>query len=98
MNLEDMTHEECHAFVVTLENKMTDDEVMAYLKTLKVGERVIEVGQSCMTGKKGTVYISENEMTKGSICVRWDAWPGETSRMGTSATWGTRRISDITPA
>lgn len=74
---------------------MTDDEVRAYLKNLKPGERVVETGQSCMTGKEGEIYISENEgTTKGSTCVRWDALPGETGRMGTSVTWGTRRISE----
>ena len=73
---------------------MNDDEVREYLRSLKPGERVIETGQSCMTGRKGTVYISENEMTKGSICVRWDKLPGENGTMGTSATWGTRRLAD----
>lgn len=64
---------------------MTDDEIIAYLRSLKPGEEVIETGQSCMTGKRGIVYISQNE----SICVRWE------NGMGTSATWGTRRIREI---
>lgn len=73
---------------------MNDDETRKYLQGLKPGERVIETGKSCMTGRKGTVYISENESTKGSICVMWDAAESETEKMGTSVTWGTRRIED----
>lgn len=65
---------------------MTDDEVIAYLRSLKPGEEVIETGKSCMTGKRGVVYISKlTECT----CVRWECG------MGTAATWGTRRIKDI---
>ncbi len=67
---------------------MTDDEIREYLKGLQPGEEVIETGKSCMTGKTGVVYISDNELTRGSICVRWEGG------MGTSATWGTRRIKD----
>ena len=73
---------------------MKDDELRKYLNGLEVDERVIETGQSCMTGRTGTVYISENEGTKGSKCVKWDAPAGETGRMGTSVTGGTRRIAD----
>ncbi len=72
------------------------EQVQEYLRSLQPGERVIETGSSCMTGRTGTVYISENTMTKGSICVKWDALPGDTGQMGTAATWGTRRISDVT--
>ncbi len=66
---------------------MTDEEVRTYLRALKPGEQVVETGESCMKGKRGIVYLSENESTKGSICVRWE------DGMGTSATWGTRRIN-----
>jgi len=68
---------------------MTEQEFLAYIKTLKVGERVIETANTCMRGMKGTVYISENEMTKGAICVMWE------NKMGTSITAGTRRLSDV---
>lgn len=67
---------------------MTDEQVVAYLRSLKPGERVIETGQCGYYGMLGVVYVSENEGTKGSICVRWD------NKMGTSATWGTRRLED----
>jgi hypothetical protein len=73
--------------------KMLDEtgpEVMAYLKSLKPGEEVIETGSSCMTGKTGVVYESTSD---GGTCVKWDLKDG--TYMGTSVTWGTRRISDI---
>ena len=74
----------------------TDEEIREYLNSLEVDERVIETGQSCMTGRKGTVYISQNPgKTFGSKCVMWDALPGDTGKMGTAVTWGTRRISDV---
>jgi hypothetical protein len=73
---------------------MNNDQVKDYLNGLQVDERVIETGESCMTGRTGTVYISQNEATKGAICAMWDCLPGEDGRMGTSVTWGTRRISD----
>lgn len=71
-----------------VELKGTGPEVLAYLQGLQVGERVIETGQSCMFGKVGTVYQSTSG---GGICVRWEL---EEGRMGTSVTWGTRRLAD----
>lgn len=68
---------------------MTDDQVREYLLSLKEGERVVETGQSCMTGRQGVVYIKNN-----LPCVMWDKLPDDTGRMGTSATWGTRRIEE----
>jgi hypothetical protein len=65
----------------------SDDEIRAYLNSLQDGEEVIETGESCMTGKTGIVYTSTNEATKGK-CVKWE------DGMGTSVTWGTRRLSD----
>ncbi len=67
----------------------TDDDVREYLRGLQADERVVETGQSCMTGRTGTVYIKD-----GLPCVRWDKLPGDTGQMGTSATWGTRRIKE----
>jgi hypothetical protein len=68
-------------------------EILAYIKGLQPGERVIETGQSGMKGRMGTVYVSRNEgVTHGSICVLWDEKPGEGGQMGTSVTWGTRRM------
>lgn len=72
-------------------NFSSDQETVAYLKGLKVGERVIETGNCAFKGRKGTVYHSE---TSG-ICVMWDKLSGESGQMGTSVTYGTRRISDI---
>lgn len=63
------------------------DAIREYILTLKEGDRVVECGISGMTGTKGTVYLSK----EGDICVRWDRPKG----MGTSATGGTRRISDV---
>lgn len=68
---------------------MTDDEVRAYLNGLKPGEKVIETGNSCMRGKTGVVYIGKSKISMGTVCVRWS------DGTGTSATWGTRRISDL---
>ena len=70
---------------------MTNEQVVEYLKGLKPGEQVIETGNSCMKGKKGVVYIGQGKESKGSICVMWEGG------MGTSATWGTRRITDTKP-
>jgi len=70
----------------------TSDEVQTYLKNLKEGERVIEAGKCCMTGCLGTVYISKNG---GGLCVLWDKQFGQDGQMGTSVTWGTRRIEDV---
>lgn len=61
-----------------------------YLRKFVVNERVIETGICGGRGQAGDVYLS----TAGHLCVRWDAWPGETARMGTSVTWGTRRVME----
>lgn len=63
-----------------------------YLKSLKVGERVIETGRSCMRGATGVVYRSKNKGTYRAMCVLWDLPDG---KMGTSITHGTRRITDV---
>lgn len=69
------------------------DFELRYLQSLQPGEKVIETDKtSCMYGKTGEVYISQNEMTKGSKCVKWEIGMGT---MGTSVTHGTRRIKDI---
>jgi hypothetical protein len=72
---------------------MTDEEFVEFVKGLQPGERVVETGDCGMKGRTGEVYISDGEMTKGAKCVRWDALPGETGRMGTSVTHGTRRVT-----
>ena len=77
-----------------MEKLRTEQQVKDYLNGLQVDERVIETGKSCMTGRTGTVYVSTNKATEGSLCVMWDRLPGDDSRMGTSVTMGTRRISD----
>lgn len=64
-------------------------ENLAYISSLKPGEEVREVGHSCMEGARGVVYLD----AEGHTCVRWDL--GEDGFMGTSVTWGTRRISDL---
>ncbi len=73
---------------------MNDEQNTAYLRSLQPGELVIETTQSsCMFGKRGVVYISDNEgITKGSLCAMWEGG------MGTSVTHGTRRVVDIEAA
>ena len=51
----------------------------------KPGDIVVET-LTHRKGMKGTVYISENELTKGSLCVMWE------DSMGTSITHGTKLI------
>ena len=70
---------------------MTNSEFKKYAASLQVGEDVIETEpSSCMYGKKGRVYISQNKgPTFGSKCVMWE------DGMGTSVTPGTRRIDDV---
>ncbi len=68
----------------------TSPENLAYISSLKVGERVIECEPSnCMRGKRGVVYESKSG---GGLCVKWDMGNGDW--MGTSVTWGTRRLAD----
>jgi len=71
---------------------MNDDDVRAYLMGLKPGERVQETGVSGIYGRQGDVYLSKSG---GGVCVLWDAAPGEEGRMGTSVTWGSRRLADV---
>jgi hypothetical protein len=70
---------------ITFENH---DDLVAYLRALKEGDRVIETGRSGLHALQGTVYL------KDGPCVRWDEMEGQKGRMGTSATGGTRLISD----
>lgn len=67
----------------------TGPEVLAYLDRLQLGERVIETGECCMKGVLGTVYRSKMD---GCLCVMWELPQG---KMGTSMTWGTRRVSGV---
>lgn len=71
--------------------KMTDDEVRAYLMGLQPGERVQETGVSGLYGRQGDVYLNDD----GDVCVLWDERPGEGGRMGSSVTWGARRLEDV---
>ena len=68
----------------------TDEEVRQYLRGLKPGERVVETGKCCMTGREGTVYLNDRQLP----CVKWDKLEGDTGHLSTAATWGTRRIPD----
>ena len=74
--------------------QMSDEQFRKYVSSLKVGERVIETGKSCMAGAVGTVYIWTNEETCGSKCVMW-GWPKDVATLGTSVTHGTRRIKEV---
>lgn len=64
----------------------TGPEVVEYLRGLRPGEKVIETGQSGMQGAVGEVYTNGDGVT----CVKWDIGGGRW--MGTSVTWGSRRI------
>ena len=71
----------------------THEEFLAFHESLKFGERVVERGQSCMTGETGTIVKTNRGSGKG---VKWDTefadHPG--ARMTTSVTGGTRRLED----
>ncbi len=67
------------------------EELVAYLLSLKAGERVVETSRSALWNRQGTVYINE----AGSVCVLWDKHPREEGQMGTTVTGGARRLSDI---
>ena len=54
---------------------------------MKGGERVMEMGGSCMYRMTGTVEIRE-----GCVCIRWDAKFKEGSGLVTSFTGGARTI------
>ena len=43
------------------------EELVTYIRSMKGGERVQEMGLSGMHGMKGTVEIRD-----GSVCIRWD--------------------------
>lgn len=63
---------------------MSSESIEDYLRQLQPDDRVIDVGDTVRRGMYGTVYLNDS----GSICVMWD------DGMGTSATWGTRRLGD----
>ena len=69
----------------------TNDELVAYIRSMKGGERVIEMGGSAMTGMKGTVEIKD-----GTVCIRWDhaEYADCSGVMVTSFTGGARIIKD----
>lgn len=63
------------------------EEFRAFCATLKVGEKVVERGNSCMTGETGVIVEKD-----GRIGVKWDTSFEEGLGMVTSVTFGTRRI------
>ena len=67
------------------------DELIAHIRSMKGGERVQEMGGSCMIGMKGTVEIRD-----GSVCIRWDhsEYADGAGVMVTSFTGGARIIQD----
>jgi hypothetical protein len=68
------------------------EEFRAFVETLQVGDRVIERGQSMMTGETGTVVMSRTP--SHGKCVKWDTKFREGSGMVTSITGGTRRLQE----
>lgn len=67
------------------------DALVAYIRSMKGGERVVEMGGSCMKGCKGTV-----EIRNGSVCIRWDhqEYADGAGVMVTSFTGGARIIQE----
>ena len=67
------------------------EDLVAYIRAMKGGERVQEMGGSCMTGMKGTVEIRD-----GSVCIRWDhhEYADGAGVMVTSFTGGARMIEE----
>jgi len=67
------------------------EDLVAYIRSMKGGERVQEMGSSCMTGQKGTV-----EIKNGDVLIRWDRreYADGAGVMVTSFTGGARIIPD----
>lgn len=67
------------------------EELVAYILAMKGGERVQEMGCSCMIGMKGTV-----EIKNGSPHIRWDhhEYIDGNGVMVTSFTAGARIIQE----
>lgn len=62
------------------------EEFREFYKSLKVGERVIELGESGMKGQAGTIVLGRE-----GVSVQWDT-DFDGSRMTTAVTGGTRRL------
>ena len=68
------------------------EDFRSYAKTLNDGDSVIECEPSnCMFGTNGVIYI-KNINGVDQRCVMW--FLENNARMGTSITWGTRKLSD----
>lgn len=67
------------------------DELVAYIRSMRGGERVMEMERSAMYGLKGTV-----EIRNGDVCIRWDhvEYADGAGVMVTSFTGGARIIQD----
>lgn len=62
-------------------------ELVAFIRSLKPGDRVIELGYSGMKGQTGTV-----ELREGNVLIRWDTKFEEGTGMVTSFTGGARLL------
>lgn len=67
------------------------EELVAYIKSMKGGERVMEMGESGMKGMKGTVEIKDDQ-----ILIRWDRheYADGAGVMVSTFTGGARIIQD----
>lgn len=67
------------------------EELISYILSMKGGERVMEMGGSCMKDSKGTVEIED-----GKVYIRWDHQEYEDGArvMVTSFTGGARIIDN----
>jgi len=66
------------------------DELIAFIRTRKPGDRVIEMGESGMKGQIGTV-----EIHRGEVCIRWDTEFDLPGQMVSSFTAGARMIEAV---
>ena len=71
---------------------IADTKILEYLESLKLGERVIETGQCALKGRLGWVVQSS---LQAGVAIQWDTADGETGRLTTSPTWGTKRLDDV---
>jgi hypothetical protein len=78
--------------VLTPALNCSNEELVKYIRSMKGGERVMEMSVSCMQGCKGTVEVHDD----GEVCIRWDhqEYADGAGVMVTSFTSGARIIDE----
>ena len=81
----------CHPTTCCPSLDCPHDELVAYIRSMRGGERVREMERSAMYGLKGTVEIHDDD-----VCIRWDhaEYADGAGVMVTSFTGGARIIQD----